>query len=228
MTKSHVFPRQSQQPLPTVVGGQGVHLYDANGKAYFDGSGGAAVSCLGHGDIDVINAVKEQLDAIAFAHTGFFTSIPAERLAQQLIAHAPPGIDRVYFVSGGSEAVEAALKLARQYYLEIGEERRQHIIARRQSYHGNTLGALAAGGNQFRRVPFEPLMVNTHHISPCFEYREKRDDETVAEYGQKPLWRSLPSRWLEQRPVRLRRCRVISNECERFATDTVCYLFLMR
>ncbi|MEM9581832.1 MAG: aspartate aminotransferase family protein [Pseudomonadota bacterium] len=180
---SHVFPRHTKAAFPTVARGEGVYLYDKSGKQYFDGSGGAAVSCLGHGDADVNNAIKAQLDEIAFAHTGFFTSEPAEKLADALIAHAPGDIDRVYFVSGGSEAMEAALKLARQYFVEIGQPQRRHVIARRQSYHGNTLGALATGGNAWRRAPFAPLMVDSTHISPCFEYRGKADDETVEDYG---------------------------------------------
>lgn len=182
---SHVFPRHTKSSLPTVARGEGVYLYDQNGKQYFEGSGGAAVSCLGYGDADVINAVKSQLDKIAYAHTSFFTSDPAEKLADKLISHAPEGIDRVYLVSGGSEAMEAALKLARQYFVEIDQPQRRHVIARRQSYHGNTLGALATGGNEWRRAPFAPLLVETTHISPCFEYRGKRDEETTFEYGQR-------------------------------------------
>ncbi len=180
---SHIFPRHTKSDLPTVSRGEGVYLYDQTGKQYFDGSGGAAVSCLGHGDPDVTDAIKAQLDTVAFAHTSFFTSDPAEQLADKLIEHAPAGIDRVYLVSGGSEAMEAALKLARQYYVEIGQPQRGHVIARRQSYHGNTLGALAAGGNELRRAPFAPLMVQTSHISPCFEYRGKTGDETAPDYG---------------------------------------------
>ena len=180
---SHIFPRHTKANLPTVARGEGVYLFDQNGKAYFDGSGGAAVSCLGHGDKEVTEAIKAQLDTVAFAHTSFFTSDPAEQLADKMIEHAPEGIDRVYLVSGGSEAMEAALKLARQYFVEIDQPQRRHVIARKQSYHGNTLGALATGGNEWRRAPFAPLMVQTTHISPCFEYRGKRDEETTVEYG---------------------------------------------
>jgi len=180
---SHVFPRHTKSSLPTVSQGKGVYLYDQSGKEYFDGSGGAAVSCLGHNDPDVTAAIKNQLDKVAFAHTSFFTSDPAEQLADKLIAHAPEGIDRVYLVSGGSEAMEAALKLARQYFVETGQPQRRHVIARKQSYHGNTLGALATGGNEWRRAPFAPLMVDTTHISPCFEYRGKRTEETTDAYG---------------------------------------------
>lgn len=180
---SHIFPRHSHKHPPMVSHGEGVFLYDTSGKAYFDGSGGAAVSCLGHSDPDVIAAIKEQVDKVAFAHTGFFTSATAEALADKLIENAPKGIDRVYLVSGGSEAMESALKLARQYMLERGESKRRHIIARRQSYHGNTLGALATGGNEWRRAPFAPLLMQTHHIAPCFAYRGQEAGESLEEYG---------------------------------------------
>jgi adenosylmethionine-8-amino-7-oxononanoate aminotransferase len=182
---SHVFPRNITAPPVKAVASEGCYIIDETGKRYFDGSGGAAVSCLGHGDPEVIAAIKEQTEQMAFAHTGFFTSNPAEELAEVLIEHAPAGLDRVYFVSGGSEAVEAALKLARQYHLENGEPQREHVIARRQSYHGNTLGALATGGNQWRRRQFEPMLMNVSHISPCYEYVDRYDDETVHEYGER-------------------------------------------
>ncbi len=180
---SHVFPRHTKSQPPMVARGEGCYLIDVTGKRYLDGSGGAAVSCLGHGDPDVTAAIKAQLDKVAFAHTSFFTSEPAESLADLLISEAPGDLDRVYFVSGGSEAVEAALKLARQYQIEIGQPGRHRVIARRQSYHGNTLGALAAGGNEWRRAPFAPLMIETSHISPCYEYRGRRDDESAEQYG---------------------------------------------
>lgn len=180
---SHIFPRHTKTKLPTVERGRGVYLYDTNGKQYFDGSGGAAVSCLGHGDEDVTKAIKKQLDDVAFTHTSFLTSKPAEELATKLVQLAPKDIERVYLVSGGSEAVESALKLARQYFWEKGETQRRHFIARKQSYHGNTLAALATGGNEWRRAPFAPLMIETSHISPYFEYREKRGDESIEDYG---------------------------------------------
>ena len=182
---NHVFPRHTKSALPTAVAGDGCYLIDANGKRYLDGSGGAAVSCLGHSDPAVKAAIHAQIDAMPFAHTGFFTSEPAEVLADLLIENAPAGIDRVYLVSGGSEAVEAAIKLARQYFLEIGQPQRTKLIARRQSYHGNTLGALATGGNEWRRKPFKPMMIDTTHISPCYAYRDQRSDETSFEYGQR-------------------------------------------
>ncbi|WP_299555496.1 aspartate aminotransferase family protein [uncultured Tateyamaria sp.] len=181
---SHVFPRHTKTILPTAVGGDGCYLIDAEGKRYLD-CGDAAVSCLGHSDQTVIAAVQDQVAKVAFAHSGFMTSEPAEALADLLVAHAPGTLDRVYFVSGGSEAVESAIKLARQYFVEIGQPKRQHVIARKQSYHGNTLGALSAGGNQWRRAQFGPLLVDMSHIAPCYEYIGRADGESSFDYGQR-------------------------------------------
>lgn len=182
---SHIFPRHSKAHLPFATGGDGCYLIDADGKRYLDGSGGAAVSCLGHSDMAVVEAIKDQLDTLAFAHTGFFTSEPAEDLADLLIEHAPEGIDRVYLVSGGSEATEAAIKLARQYWVEKGQPSRSKLIARKQSYHGNTIGALSAGGNEWRRAQFGPLLLDMSHIDPCYEYRLRHEGESLEEYGRR-------------------------------------------
>ena len=181
---SHVLQRGPSK-LPVAIGGAGCHVIDAAGKRYLDASGGAAVSCLGHGHPRIIAALQAQAAAMAYAHTGFFTNEPMEKLADLLIEDAPAGIDKVYFVSGGSEATEAALKLARQYFVEIGQPERRHFIARRQSYHGNTLGALAAGGNEWRRRQFSPLLIETHHIAPCYAYRDQREGENEAAYGRR-------------------------------------------
>jgi adenosylmethionine-8-amino-7-oxononanoate aminotransferase len=129
--------------------------------------------------------MHEQIDRLAFAHTSFFTTDVAEELAAHLVARAPAGMSHAYFVSGGSEGVEAALKMARQYFLEIGEPQRTRFIARRQSYHGNTLGALAVGGNAWRREPFAPILMPATHVSPCYPYREQRADETPTGYGER-------------------------------------------
>ena len=182
---THVFHRQLHHDLPVAVSGQGITLTDAAGKTYLDASGGAAVSCLGHGHPDVIAAMHAQIDQLAYAHTSFFTTEVAEELADVLIKTAPAGMSHVYFVSGGSEAMEAALKMARQYFVEIGQPQRRHFIARHQSYHGNTLGALAVGGNAWRREQFKPLLIDVTHVSPCYEYRHRRDDETAEQYGQR-------------------------------------------
>lgn len=180
---THILHRQIHQSLPVAVGGAGVELFGADGRTYIDASGGAAVSCLGHGHPEVLAAMRRQMDEIAYAHTSFFTTETAERLADLLIDDAPSGLSHVYFVSGGSEAMEAALKMARQYVVERGEPQRRHVIGRRQSYHGNTLGALAAGGNEWRREPFRPLLVETHHVDPCFAYRFKLAEESDEDYA---------------------------------------------
>ena len=185
MGTTHVMHRHLRHTPPVAVRGQGVWLEDAAGRRYIDASGGAAVSCLGHGHPDVLAAMHRQIDQLAYAHTSFFTTEVAEQLADQLIRTAPAGMSHAYFVSGGSEAVEAALKMARQYYLEIGQPERSHFIARRQSYHGNTLGALAVGGNEWRRRQFAPLLVDVTHVSPCYPYRDQRAGETPEQYGQR-------------------------------------------
>ncbi len=182
---THVLHRHLHQTPPVAAGAQGMTVRDASGRTYLDASGGAAVSSLGHGHADVIAAMHRQIDRIAYAHTSFFTTDVAEELAQTLVRGAPAGTSHAYFVSGGSEAVEAALKMARQYFVERGEPQRTHFIARRQSYHGNTLGALAVGGNAWRRAPFAPLLVPATHVSPCYPYREMRDGEAPEAYGQR-------------------------------------------
>lgn len=182
---SHVLHRSFNHTYPTAVAGDGPFLIDSAGKRYLDASGGAAVSCLGHSDPEVIEAVRHQIGQLAYAHSSFFTTDVMEELADFLVARAPKGLESVYFVSGGSEAVETALKLARQYFVEIGQPSRKHVIARRQSYHGNTLGALAAGGNEWRRRQFEPLLINVSHVSPSYAYRDQLPTETVEQYAQR-------------------------------------------
>jgi adenosylmethionine-8-amino-7-oxononanoate aminotransferase len=179
---SRVLHRSSATP-PIAVSGQGIRLHLADGSEIIDGSGGAAVACLGHGNRRVAEAIGAQAGRMAYAHTGFFSSEPAEALAELVLDGAPGGLTHAYFCSSGSEATEAALKLSRQYFLEIGQPRRTRYIARRQSYHGNTLGALAAGGNAMRRAPYAPELAPVFsHVSPCFAYRFKQDNETDAQY----------------------------------------------
>lgn len=180
---TQILHRQIHASLPVAAGGKGIELFDRDGRAYIDASGGAAVSCLGHGHPEVTAALHAQADKLAYAHTSFFTNEPAETLADKLVAGAPQGISHAYFVSGGSEAVEAALKMARQFFVETGRPERRNVIARRQSYHGNTLGALAAGGNEWRRAQFRPLLIDTHHIDPCYAYRYQEAGESEAAYG---------------------------------------------
>jgi adenosylmethionine-8-amino-7-oxononanoate aminotransferase len=171
--------------MPVAVGGKGLELIDQQGKSYIDACGGAAVSCLGHGHPRVLAAIHKQVDALAYAHTSFFTTEPAEELAAMLTAAAPGTLNHVYFVSGGSEAVEAGLKLARQYHVEAGQPQRKYFIARRQSYHGNTLGALAIGGNAWRREAFLPLLIEAHHVAPCYAYRDRLEGEADMQYVQR-------------------------------------------
>lgn len=182
---TRVFHRSLHRQPPVAVAGSGVYIYDSDGRQYLDASGGAAVSCLGHGHPDVLAAVRAQLDKLAYAHTSFFTTAAAEELADLLIRTAPPEAQftKAYFVSSGSEAIEAAMKMARQYFLEIGEPQRTRFIARRQSYHGNTLGALSVSGNLWRRAQFEPLLIDVTHVSPCYAYRDQLDGEGESQYG---------------------------------------------
>lgn len=180
-----VFHRQLQKILPVAERGDGPYIIDTQGRRYLDASGGAAVSCLGHSHPAVTEAIKRQIDRLPFAHSGFFTNAPSERLAEHLASRAPEGLDHVYYVSGGTEANETAMKLARQYFVEIGQPERHRFIARLQSYHGNTLGALALGGNMWRREPYKPLLIETSHVPPCYAYRHRRHDESEEEYGRR-------------------------------------------
>ena len=182
---SRVFHRDLHATYPKAVRGEGIYLIDSEGNRYLDACGGAAVSCLGHDHPAVLDAIRDQLSRLAYAHTSFFTTDALEELAEELAASAPAGIERVYFTSGGSEAVEAAIKLARQVALERGEPERDTLIARRQSYHGNTLGALATGGHAGRRRGFEPLLRSAEHVSPCYAYRGKRSGETDEAYAER-------------------------------------------
>jgi adenosylmethionine-8-amino-7-oxononanoate aminotransferase len=180
---SRVLHRSLRETPPKAIGGEGVYLVAEDGRRVIDASGGAAVSCLGHQHPRVIAALTRQASALAYAHTAFFSSEPAEELAERLVGHEPGGLAYAYFVSGGSEAIEASIKLARQYFIERGEPQRQHFIARRQSYHGNTLGALAAGGNAWRRAPYAPLLSAAFsHVTPAFAYHEKHDGESDAQF----------------------------------------------
>ena len=182
---TRVLHRHLHRTPPVAVGGEGMFVTDAEGRRYLDACGGAAVSCLGHGHPDVLAAIHAQVDRLAYAHTSFFTTEVAETLADELVRTAPAGTSHVYFVSGGSEAVEAALKMARQYFVEIGQPQRSHFVARRQSYHGNTLGALAVGGNEWRRREFAPLLIDVTHVAPCYPYRDLHEGESPEAYGRR-------------------------------------------
>ncbi|WP_419899223.1 aspartate aminotransferase family protein [Roseomonas sp. USHLN139] len=185
---SRILHRSLRNEPLLAVSGRGLMVHGrtmggATGEPVIDASGGAAVACLGHGDERVVEAITAQARQIAYAHTVFFTCQAAEDLAELLVGHAPGGLTHAYFVSSGSEAMEAALKLARQYFLEVGQPSRHRFIARRQSYHGNTLGALGLGGNFARREPYAPILADCFsHVSPCFAYRFQDEGESDADY----------------------------------------------
>ncbi len=180
---SRIIQRSLHTTPDTAVRGEGIHLYLASGLTVIDASGGAAVACIGHGNRRVAAAMADQAGRMAYAHTGFFTSEPAEALADLLLSDEPGGLTHAFFVSSGSEAMEAAIKLARQYFLELGQPNRTHIIARRQSYHGTTLGALSVGGHVARRAPYEPLLSPAFSkVSPCFAYHHQSPGESDADY----------------------------------------------
>lgn len=178
----HRYPGRN---IPVCAGGRGAYLFDSTGKQYLDASGGAAVSILGHGNERVVAAIAEQARALAYAHTAFFTNAPSEALADRLVANAPDGLELVYFVSGGSEANETAIKLARQFHVARGDDARSLIIHRAQSYHGATLGTLAASGNPARRAPYGPMLLPSPEIAPCYAYRHRKPHETPDEYGRR-------------------------------------------
>ena len=192
---SYALHRNLKKNPAQAIKGDGAYLIDQSGKRYLDACGGAAVSCLGHSHPAIVEAIQKQVATLPYAHTSFFTTDVLEELAETLVMGAP-GMGKVLLLSGGSETVEAALKLSRQYFLEAGEPNRHLFIARRQSYHGNTLGALAVGGNEWRRESFRPLLVDGHHIAPCFEYRERSAAETQDEYCER-ITRELEDKIIE-------------------------------
>ena len=170
---SFLFPRNFGKEFPVAVGGEGSWIVAQDGRRYLDASGQAAVVNIGHGVKQVAEAMAAQAGQIAFAHTTQFHSEPAEKLAARLISLAPRNFrngGRVYFTSGGSEATETAIKLARQFHLESGQSSRYRVISRRQSYHGSTLGAMSVSGNLGRRAPYAPLLAEWGHVAPCFCY----------------------------------------------------------
>ncbi|HZV64776.1 MAG TPA: aminotransferase class III-fold pyridoxal phosphate-dependent enzyme, partial [Telluria sp.] len=199
---SHIIHRNLRQAPPVAVSAQGMLVRDSAGKTYIDASGGAAVSSLGHGHPDVLAAMHRQVDRLAYAHTGFFSTEAAEELAARLSAGAPEGVSEVYLVSGGSEAMETAMKLARQYFVEAGEAQRALFIARRQSFHGNTLGALAVGGNEWRRRHFAPLLIDVPRVAPCYEYRGRGERQSLDQYTD-GLLRELEAKILETGPEKV-------------------------
>ena len=154
---SHLF-YQTRQRRPMLDRGEGIYLYDMDGNAYLDGSSGAMVANIGHSNPHVLDAMRRQMEKATFGYRLHFENEPAERLADETVKRMPPGLDRVFFVSGGSEAVESCIKLARQYALAVGQSERWKVISRFPSYHGSTLGALSLTGMATMSAPFAPMM----------------------------------------------------------------------
>jgi adenosylmethionine-8-amino-7-oxononanoate aminotransferase len=170
---SRIFPRNFRKDYPVAVRGEGCWITSSDGRRFLDAAGQAAVVNIGHGVGEIGRAMAEQSSQIAFAHTSQFHSAAAEKLAARLLQLAPPNFQnggRVYFTSGGSEATETSIKLARQYHLECGQPQRYGMISRRQSYHGSTLGAMSVSGNIARRAAYQPMLPEWGHVSECFAY----------------------------------------------------------
>ncbi|MER8474128.1 aminotransferase class III-fold pyridoxal phosphate-dependent enzyme, partial [Mesorhizobium sp. M1328] len=182
--RMRTFHRIPKRHLPVAAKGDGMYIFDKDGKRYIDGyAGGACVSCLGHSQEPVIEAVGDQIGKMAFFHSAMFTSEPLEELASILTTDAPEGLTRVFFTNSGSEAVETAIMTARQYFVEIGQPQRKKVIGRRNSYHGAALTGLGIGYQVARRTPFEEIIPNVFHVSPCYEYRGRLEGETPEQYG---------------------------------------------
>ena len=178
---SHLF-YQTRQRRPMLDRGEGIYLYDMDGNAYLDGSSGAMVANIGHSNPHVLDAMRRQMEKATFGYRLHFENEPAERLADETVKRMPPGLDRVFFVSGGSEAVESCIKLARQYALAVGQSERWKVISRFPSYHGSTLGALSLTGMATMSAPFAPMMREMPKI-PAPTWYLDRDDLTPEERG---------------------------------------------
>jgi adenosylmethionine-8-amino-7-oxononanoate aminotransferase len=181
--QSKVFHRRSNRTMPMAVGGEGVYLIGANGKRYLDASaGGAGINTLGYSHPKVIDAMQRQLETLPFIHGALFTTEPLEELAALLVDQAPAGLDRAFFVSGGTEGIEIALLLARQYAVESGQPDRRLIISRRNSYHGSSFTSFGVGDAAARRAPFDPMLSQSAKISPSYPYRHQRINESDDQY----------------------------------------------
>ena len=180
---SRVFQRFMKSPYPKAVSGEGPYIIADDGKRYIDAASGAGVSSMGYNDREITRAIADQVQSLAYVYNAYFTTEPAERLADALVEMTPKGLDRVFFGSGGSESMDGALKMAMQYFIDKGEPQRRRFIARRQSYHGCTVGALSVSGNLVRRSLFEHFLPETFQVSPCYEYRERQTNETAESYG---------------------------------------------
>ncbi|RAK78519.1 aminotransferase, class III [Aspergillus fijiensis CBS 313.89] len=184
-TQSAVLHRDTQHIPKKAIGGKGCYIYLEDGTKFLDSTGGAAVACLGHGHEEIQQAITDQMNQLSYCHSAFFSTEASEELGRFLAESTGGQLSKAFIVSSGSEAIEAALKLARQYFLELStpQPQRTRFIARKPSYHGVTLGALSVGGHTTRRQPFEPLLsTNTSHVSPCYPYRGKNANESDTDY----------------------------------------------
>jgi adenosylmethionine-8-amino-7-oxononanoate aminotransferase len=180
---THVLHRSLRSGPEFAVAGNGITLTLADGRTVIDAAGGAAVACLGHGNPRVIQAMMAQAKRLDYVHTMFVTSDPAEQLANEILADEPGGLTHAFFVSSGSEAMESALKIARQFHVERGEPHRVHFISRKQSYHGNNFGTMALSGHPARRAPYEPILPSGFsQVSACFPYHGQYAGEADADY----------------------------------------------
>jgi adenosylmethionine-8-amino-7-oxononanoate aminotransferase len=169
--EGHVFYRKLSRSYPLITHGEGVYLFDETGKRYLDGSGGAIVVNIGHGRKEIFEAMTEQMGAVGYVHGTQFTTASIENYSQALAGILPADLDKIYYLSGGSEAIESAIKFARQYFLEIGQPQRWRVVARWGSYHGNTLGALSLTGRLGMRKPYLPLLIHFPHFPAPYCYR---------------------------------------------------------
>lgn len=167
----YIFYRNMKRSYPLMKRAEGVYIFDSKGRRYIDGVGGIAVVSIGHGVKEILEAMTEQAKKACFIYNGQFVTEPAINLARKIVELSPPRLSRVFLVSGGSEAIETALKMARQYHLETGHPSKYRIISRWTSYHGNTIAALSLSGRTQWRKPFTPYLLNFPHIAPPYCYR---------------------------------------------------------
>ena len=180
---SSVFYRDPGSTYPVAARADGMYVFDVEGRTYLDMSGGAAVSSVGHSHPRVVKAIQDQVAALAFAHTAFFTNEPQEQLAARIAARFPEEGAKVWFTSGGSESNESALKIAWQYWRAKGKPDKTIVISRQFSYHGGTFGATSISGSVFRRAPYEKVLIDWPRIAPCYAYRHRQADESAEDYG---------------------------------------------
>ncbi|EWZ36606.1 putative aminotransferase [Fusarium oxysporum] len=186
-SEPHLLHRSLLTRPETVTSASGIWITLSSGRKILDGCAGAAVAIIGHGNTEVRDAMVEQMSSVSYVHTMAYTTDSAENLANYILEGEPFDLTRAYFVGSGSEAMDSAMKLARQYHVENGQPQRTKFVSRRQAYHGNTIGAMSVGSFVARRAPYEGaiLLDNVSYVSPAYEYRVRKDDETEQDYAQR-------------------------------------------